>query len=207
MKVRLEMNDPKLATVAVLGTLTEFHQDPIPYNVAALVEMVQQINPDLLCLDMTLEQWQRQEFSNLPSEYVEALLPLAAQTDMVVAPIGGDRPMTRAMADGWRGQAIGRLRAWLARLQRTAPGPVDINQGWRHHLGNLLYGLSRRLAGHEVEHAYHERLGQLTQAVIGVVENNPGSRILVVTNIQYCHHIRPQLRQHGIAVVEAVTDL
>ena len=201
------MNDPKPATTAVLGTLTEFHQDPIPYNVAALVEMVQQINPDLLCLDMTLEQWQRQEFSNLPFEYVEALLPLAAQTDMVVAPIGGDRPMTRAMADGWRGQAIGRLRAWLAWLQRTAPRPVDINQGWRHHLGNLLYGLTRRLAGREVEHAYHERLGQLTQAVIGVVENNPGSRILVVTNIQYCHHIRPQLRQHGIAVVEAVTDL
>ena len=28
-----------------------------------------------------------------------------------------------------------------------------------------------------------------------IAQNNPGNRILVVTNIQYCHHIRPHLRR------------
>lgn len=207
MDDRPEVTNPLPATVAVLGTLTEFHQEPLPYDLATLVKLVQEINPDLLCLDMTLDQWQRQDFSNLPPEYIEALLPLAAQTDMVVAPIGGDRPMPRAIAAGWRGLAIRRLRAWLAWLQRTAPGPAAINQGWRHHLGNFLYSLTRRLAGRDVEHAYHARIAQLTEAIERVVENNPGSRILVVTNIQYCHHIRPRLRQQTNSLVEAVADL
>lgn len=207
MDDELEMSDPRPATVAVLGTLTEFHQEPLPYDLAALVDLVQAINPDLLCLDMTLEQWQRQEFSDLPSEYVEALLPLAAQTDIVVAPVGGDHPMPKATAAGWRGQAIRLLRSWLAWLQRTAPGPTAINQGWRHHLGNFLYDLTRRLSGHDAEHAYHERITHLTQSVQRVVENNPGNRILVVTNIQYCHHIRPQLRQQANTMVKAVADL
>ena len=44
--------------VAVLGTLAEFHREPIPYDLAALVRLVTDLGPDLLCLDMTPEQWQ-----------------------------------------------------------------------------------------------------------------------------------------------------
>ncbi len=201
------MNDQMPTSVAVLGTLTEFHKEPIPYDLAALVKLVQAIHPDLLCLDMTLAQWQSQAFAGLPAEYVEALLPLAAQTDIVVAPIGGDQPMPRIEAGGWRGALIRRLRAWLAWLERTAPSPAAINEGWRHELGNALYGLARRLAGRHVEHAYHERTARLTDAVVRVAGDNPGSRILVVTNIQYCHHIRPGLGQHPNLTVTTYAEL
>ncbi len=193
--------------VAVLGTLTEFHREPLPYDLAALVKIVQQLSPDLLCLDMTVEQWQQQEFAELPLEYVDALLPLAAQTDIVVVPIGGESPMPYTMAGGWQGKVIGRLRAWLAWLQRTAPGPEAINQGWRHDVGNVLYGVARRLAGSEIEDAYQQRITGLTNAVLRTVERNPGSRILVVTNIQYCHHVRPQLHRHPNVVVKAFAEL
>ena len=46
--------------IAVLGTLAEFHQDPLPYDLEALVDLVAEINPDLLCLDISLAQWQQQ---------------------------------------------------------------------------------------------------------------------------------------------------
>jgi hypothetical protein len=193
--------------VAVLGTLAEFHQDPLPYDLAALVDLVAEINPDLLCLDISMEQWQTQDFGSLTPEYGQALLPLAAQTDIVVVPIGGDEAMLRATADGWRGALIRLIRRLLAGIQSGAPGPDAINQGWRHEVGNVLYWLARRLAGRQVVHAYHERIAQLTKAVQRVVEENPGNRILVVTNIQFCHHIRPRLRQQANTVVKAVDDL
>ncbi len=193
--------------IAVLGTLAEFHQDPLPYDLVALVDLVAEINPDLLCLDISMEQWQQQDFSSLMPEYGEALLPLAAQTDIVVVPIGGDKAMLRATASGWRGALIRRIRGSLARIQAGAPGPNAINQGWRHDLGNILYGIVRRLAGRQVVHAYHERIDQLMQEVQRVVADNPGNRILVVTNIQYCHHIRPRLRQQENTVVKAVKEL
>lgn len=184
--------------IAVLGTLTEFHADPLPYDLKALVDLMVGINPDLLCLDMTLAQWQQQDFSRLPAEYREALLPLAAQTDMVVVPIGGEQVMPRATAVGWRSILIGSVRKLLGWMQATAPTPDAINQGWRHEIANLLYGLTRWLAGEAANHAYHAHIEQLTQAALQVATNNPGNRILVVTNIQYCHHIRPRLEQPGV---------
>lgn len=193
--------------VAVLGTLAEFHQDPLPYDLAALVDLVAEINPDLLCLDISMEQWQTQEFGKLAPEYGQALLPLAAQTDIVVVPIGGHKAMLRATADGWRGALIRMIRRLLARIQSGAPGPDAINYGWRHDVGNVLYGLARLLASRQIVHAYHERIAQLTKAVQRVIEDNPGNRILVVTNIQYCHHIRPRLRQQANTVVKAVEEL
>jgi hypothetical protein len=75
--------------VAVFGTLAEFHQEPIPYDLAALVGVVSERRPDPLCLNIAPEQWKRGEFGDPPPEYWEALLPLARQTDIVVAPVDG----------------------------------------------------------------------------------------------------------------------
>ena len=106
--------------------------------------------------------------------------------------------MPQATAVGWRGVLIGWARKLLAWMKASAPGPDAINQGWRHELGNVLYGLARKLADSTVNYAYHAHIKQLFQVARHVAENNPGSRILVVTNIQYCHHIRPQLQQAGL---------
>jgi hypothetical protein len=194
-------------SVAVLGTLTEFHDDPIPYDLSTLIDLVSKINPDLLCLDMTMDQWLRQDFSHLPPEYRDALLPLAYQTDMVVAPIAGSRPPEKLNVAGWRGFLIRQIRRMLTWMQQTAPGPDAMNQGWRHDWGNALYEIIRKLAGHQVQQTYHERIETLTQAVVNVAENNPDNRILIVTNIQYCHHIRPRLKQLSDVQVTTYSDL
>ncbi len=199
------MNDK--TTIAVLGTLAEFHKEPIPFDLAALVDLVVGIHPDLLCLDMTREQWQEPEKADLPPEYREALLPLAYQTDMVIVPVAGADPDIRLSAAGWRGRLIAFLRRRLAWLQRTAPGPDAINQGWRHDLGNLFYGWIRRLAGGTAGHHYHDRIDLLADSVAAVARDNPGSRILVVTNIQYCHHVRPRLAGLPDVEVTGYADL
>lgn len=188
------------SSVAVLGALAEFHRDGISYDLSELVTLVQQINPDLLCLDITMEQWQEQTFDELPREYGEALLPLAYQTDMVVAPIAGGPPVMESAVTGWRAALIKQLRKWLAWIQQTADSPAALNEGWRHDLGNKLYDFARRLAGDEVQQAHHHHIQQLARAVIETAERNPDNRILVVVNIQYCHHIRPLLRQTGLQV-------
>jgi hypothetical protein len=190
------MTDQERTKVAVLGTLAEFHREPIPYDLAALLALVEEINPDLLCLDLTPDQWQKQDFEGLPPEYQEALLPLAHQTDIVVVPIGGGQPAPTPEAAGWRGRAIGWLRERLAMLQRTAPGPAAINQGWRHELANYLYHASNRLAGEEVEEMTRAHTDQLTQATLETARRDPGTRILVVVNVQHCHHIRARLRRY-----------
>ena len=181
--------------VSVLGTLAEFHREPIPYDLNALVRLVTDLRPDLLCLDITPDQWRRRAFGDLPPEYRDALLPLAHQTDMVVVPIAGARPPDEPAAAGWRGRLIALFRRWLATLQRTSPDPAAINEGWRHHVADLLYSLVAWLAGREAQHAWRAHTAHLTRQVLEVARRDPGSRILVVVNVRHCHHIRPALRQ------------
>ncbi len=189
--------------VAVLGTLAEFHREPIPYDLDALVRLVVDLRPDLLCLDLSRDQWQRRDFEELPPEYREALLPLAYQTDIVIAPIGVEASPQEPTASGWKGRFVAQLRKWLAYLQRTAPGPAAINQGLRHHLANLLYDAIAILVGHETYRQWKTHTDQLIKHVLEVVHRDPGRRILVVVNVRHCHIIRRALEKHPeVQVVE-----
>ncbi len=160
--------------VAVLGTLAEFHREPIPYDMKALVRLVNDLRPDLLCLDVTPDQWQHRDFAELPPEYRDALLPLAHQTDIIVVPIAGERPPGEPTASGWRGNVIAVFRRWLAYLQRSAPGPAAINEGWRHHVADELYSLIAWLAGGEAHRAWQAHTARLTRQVLEVVRRDPG---------------------------------
>ncbi len=162
--------------VAVLGTLAEFHREPIRYDLPALVRLVTDLRPDLLCLDITPEQWRQRNFGELPPEYQEALVPLAYQTDIVVVPIGDEHPFKEASATGWRGRAIGVLRRWLAYLQRHAPGPAEVNEGLYHFLADLLYEAIGWLAGRETQRAWKAHTDHLTQQVREVARRDPGCR-------------------------------
>jgi hypothetical protein len=109
-------------------------------------------------------------------------------------PIAGHYPPRNA-ATGWR-EAIGILRAWLAVLQRTAPGPDAINQGPRHLAANLLYHVSAWLGGSEAEHIWRVHTQHLSRQVLEVARRDAGRRILVVVNVRHCHVIRRELRKH-----------
>ncbi|MCH8878149.1 MAG: hypothetical protein IIA89_15250 [Chloroflexi bacterium] len=182
--------------VAVLGTLAEFHLEPIPYDLAALVRLVSDLRPDFLCLDMMPEQWRQGDFEDLPPEYREALLPLAHQTDIVVVPIAGDRPPREPSAPGWRGWTIATLRRYLATLQRNAPGPAAMNEGLRHFVADLLYGLMSLLAGGGTSHEWRQHTVHLVREVLDVARRDPGRRVLVAVNVRYCHHIRHALSRY-----------
>jgi hypothetical protein len=181
--------------VAVLGTLAEFHPSAIPYDMQALVDLVIDVHPDLLCLDISPEQWRRGDFIDLPLEYREALLPLAGQSNIVVVPVGGDGAEETALT-GWQGRLVGWLRDQLAALQRSAPGLDAINRGWRHDLGNLIYHLVTVLSPGEGQRRRAEHLATLRDRVMQAAQRDPGARILVVVNIQYCHLLRPELQKY-----------
>lgn len=207
--------------VAVVGTLAEFRPEPTPYDLAALVDFVRRIGPDLLCLDLTIEQWRRRDFGGLPAEYREALLPLAHQTDIVVVPIGdGAGSETSAAVVGaasgparGRQWLLARLQAAAGSLQRGAPDPVAVDRGARHWMADLLYHLMDWLQGGSALHrgsalhaaAVHREA--LAARVAELARRDSGRRILVVVNARYCHYLRRVLRQRPEITLVHHSDL
>ncbi len=198
---------PKQTSVAVLGTLADFHREPIAYNLSALVRLVEYLQPDLLCLDMTSDEWARHDFASLPPEYREALVPLAAQTDIVVVPVADDRPVPEPELQGVRAAIGGKLRQALAYLERSAPSPAAINQGMRHHIANLLYELLARLHGRQLRTRAKAHSHRLAGNVLQAVRRDPGRRVLVVVNVRFCHYLRQTLRSSGDLNVVPFSEL
>jgi hypothetical protein len=182
--------------VAVLGTLADFHREPIPYNLGALLHLVRDLQPDLLCLDMTKEEWAAQDFAGLPLEYREALVPLAGQTDIVVVPVADERPSPEPALQGVRATIGKRVKQALAYLQRSAPSPAAINQGLRHHLANDLYEVLAGLQGGDLRRNAILHASRLAWNVVQAVRRDPGRRVLVVVNVRYCHYLRRYLRSY-----------
>lgn len=201
------MGDNGQTRVAVLGTLAEFYNEAIPFDMSSLLELVANIDPDLLCLDITPRQWRERDFDKLPPEYREALLPLARQTDIVVAPIGVETTPPNQVIGGWRLLAINRLRSWISVLQRTAPGPDATNQGWRHRLTNYLYDAIRALSAGYKNRGMVDYVDYLVQKVIEVSRRDPGSRVLVVVNVQHCHIVRKRLHKRKDLQVTNYSEL
>lgn len=202
-----ETQRPMNTSIAVLGTLADFHRQPIPYNLGALVALVRRIQPDLLCLDLTPEQWRDQAFADLPPEYREALLPLALQSDIVVVPIAGECPPPEPSAAGWRAGVLRWTMAGLGALYRSAPDPTSANQGWRHELANGLYAVIGRLAGPGLRQDWRNHIAHLTQQVLATARRDPGSRILVAVNVRYCHPIRHALQGQPAVRVVSFSEL
>jgi len=99
------------------------------------------------------------------------------------------------------------LRARLSDLQKGAPGPDAINQGWRHEAANVLYALIRRLAGGRFDRLYTEHTDWLTAQVVKLAQRDPGTRALVVGNVQHCHIIRHRLRRYEPLQVVTYNEL
>lgn len=193
--------------VAVLGTLVEFHQEAIPFDMSSLLELVVQINPDLLCLDITPRQWRARDFEKLPSDYRDVLLPLARKTDIVVAPIGGEYDQSSEGTDGMRLRAIQGLRKWIGVVQSTALSPEVMNQGWRHDLVNTLYYAIRRLKSRDKRREVWAYADYLTEQIVAVSRRDPEARVLVVVNVQYCHLIRERLQKCDDVFVTGFSEL
>ncbi len=193
--------------VAVLGTLADFHREPIPYNLRALIGLVESIHPDLLCLDMTPHEWQAQDFAELPLEYREALVPLSQQTDIVVIPVADERPRPEPELRGGRAVIAEKVKRALASVQRSAPSPASINQGLRHHLANDLYELLAGLQGRAMREEAILHASHLATNVVMTARRDPGRRILVVLNVRFCHYVRRTLRAYVDLKVVPFTEL
>jgi hypothetical protein len=179
--------------VSVLGTLAEFHHGAVAFDLKALVDLVVEVSPDLLCLDIEPTRWHQRDFDDLPPEYSQALLPLAERSDIVVVPIGDQHSLAGPAATGWRLSLVRWLRRRLAALQRRAPSPAAANYGWRHDLANLIYAIMDALDSRKSAAVQRTHAAELTENIKRVANHDPAADILAVVNVRYCHRIRPAL--------------
>lgn len=194
--------------VAVLGTLSDLHQQSVAYDLKVLARLVKQIQPDLLCAEIGRDHWETSDLARMPVEYREALIPVCKRSDIVLVPVAGGEADALAVPRGgqWhrlRSAIVGLLNLQLRLMQRLAGAPEAINSGTFGAACTWMCELIAWAGGPEARRAWAAANDRILQNILTAVRRDPGRRVLVTVDCRRRHLLDRRLRTFGeIEVVE-----
>lgn len=188
-----------MTRLALLGTLSDLHHEPLAYDLAQLSAVVVKVAPDLLCAEITRAMWEGGDLSSAALEVRGALAPVVAATDIVLIPVAPspERFDNFAREGGWRaamGHSFDRLLRWG---QRQADTPEAVNGPLFGAFCHTVCYLIERAWTTAERAAWNEQNTVIADNIIETVRRDPGRRILVAVQCQRIHKLKPLLRQHG----------
>ncbi|GAB4577410.1 MAG: hypothetical protein Fur0022_01410 [Anaerolineales bacterium] len=186
--------------VAMLGTLSELHQEPIQYDLKTLRRLVKDLQPDLLCAEIHPDDWQAGELGRLAPEYREALVPLSRRTDMIIVPVSVSKnwelvtPLGGPLV-GLRSLAVRLLNHQLRLMQRLANGPQAINSGLFGWICDCMCTLTAWVCGPQARRAWDQANQALLENILTAIRRDPGRRVLVTVDCRRRHRLELALRR------------
>ena len=193
------MSNPSRTRLALIGTMSDLHVQPVSYDLRNLQKIVIDLAPDLLCAEITKETWEGGDLTHAPFELQKSLVPVAMMTDIVLVPV---LPSTEQFADfaplgGWRQpliQSFDRLLRWG---QRRADTVESINGAWFGLFCHSICGLTEMFWSKQDRVAWESQNQVLAENIVRAVWNNEGSRVLVAVQCQRLHRLIPLLQKHS----------
>lgn len=188
------MNSPQ-TRLAILGTMSDLHRQPVRYDLKCLQKIVADVSPDLLCAEITRKDWEREDFSRAALEVREALAPVIASTDIVLIPVA---PTPERYADftpdsGWRNRLVRTLDRLLRWGQIQADDARTINGPWFGAYCHTVCWLTESFWSATDRAAWEKQNEELAENIIAAVKRDSGRRVLVAVQCQRLHRLLPLL--------------
>jgi len=178
--------------------MSDLHRQPIAYDLNCLRKVVADIAPDLLCAEITLQTWEREDFSQASIEVREALAPVIASTDIVLIPVA---PTPQRYTDftpdsGWRRRLVWTFDRLLRWGQIQADDVRTINGSWFGAFCHTVCWLTERFWTAKDRAAWERQNEELVENIVHAVQRDSGRRVLVAVQCQRLHQLIPLLRAH-----------
>ncbi len=190
--------------------MSELHNQPIAYDLACLRKVLANLAPDLLCAEITLEAWEREDFSKAGLEVREALAPVIASTDIVLIPVAPspERYVDFASITGWRLRLVRTFDRLLRWGQIRADDVRKVNGPWFGTFCHTVCWLTEALWTPKDRTAWESQNEALAENIIRAVQRDSGRRVLVAVQCQRLHRLIPLLRaQDELIRIVAFRDL
>lgn len=194
----LNMNSSPRTRLAVLGTMSDLHSQPVAYDLACLKKVVGDLAPDLLCAEITRGDWEREDFSRASLEVREALAPVIASTDIVLIPVA---PTPQRYADftpdsGWKRRLVRTFERLLQWGQIQADDVESVNGAWFGAFCHTICWLTELLWTAKDRAAWEKQNEELVENIVRAIQRDSGRRVLVAVQCQRLHRLMPLLHTH-----------
>jgi hypothetical protein len=185
--------------LAILGTLSDLHCEPLPYDIAALRHLIIELAPEILCAEITTGTWETGDLTSAEVEVREALAPVVAVTDTVLVPISPSKHqfLDFSPRSGWRWSLVRAFERLLRWGQRRAGTPEAVNGFLFGAFCHTLCWSIERLWTEEARAAWEAQNRTIAENIIEAVRRDPGRRVLVAVRCQRLHRLVPVLRSYA----------
>lgn len=192
------MNPSPRTRLAILGTMSDLHSQPIAYDLACLRKVVADMAPDLLCAEITMDAWEREDFSRASIEIREALAPIIASTDIVLIPVA---PTPKQYADfapdsGWKRRLVRTFERLLQWGQIQADDVESVNGAWFGAFCHTVCWMTESLWSAKDRAAWEKQNEELAENILRAAGRDGGRRMLVAVQCQRLHRLIPLLHTH-----------
>ncbi len=184
--------------LAILGTMSDLHSQPIAYDLACLRTVVADLAPDLLCAEITLEAWERADLSRVTLEVREALAPVIASTDIVLIPVASSLKQYGDFTpgSGWRRRLVQTFDRSLRWGQTKADDVRNVNGPWFGAFCHTVCMLTESLWTVQDRTAWERQNEELAENIARAIQLDRGRRVLAAVQCQRLHRLIPLLRAH-----------
>jgi hypothetical protein len=190
--------------------MSDLHSQPIAYDLACLRKIVADLAPDLLCAEITRDDWERADLSRAALDVREALAPVIAATDIVMIPVAPspERYADFAPDSGWRHRLVRTFERILRWGQIQADNAEAVNGAWFGAFCHTICWLTESLWTAKDRAAWEKQNEELTENVLRAVQRDGGRRVLLAVQCQRLHRLIPLLRAHeDLFKIEAYRNL
>ena len=183
--------------ISLLSTLADMHTQSIQYNLTALTDILTQVSPDLLYVEVPQYDWELGRLDQAPVEVQRSLLPMAELSRTVVVPVAPDARQFNDFAPrtGWRAGLVRWLDQILRWAQRQANSAEAIHTWSFEGVCHTLCHLSQWSWEADARRAWEEQNQSMLDNILQAIRRDPGRRILVAVQCQRTHWLKLRLKK------------
>ncbi len=183
--------------LSVLGLMSDLHKESIPYDLDVLERTVLEIEPDLLCLELTRQAWDQGNFHGAPLPIRETLAPAAAASDIVIIPVAVSHREHHDFShrSGVRGRMVHALDSLHRAVQRRSTVRT-INARAYDVFCHIICDIEEAFWESSAREAWNAENRAMYQRILDGTRRDPGRRVLVAAQCHRKHWLDDRLAEH-----------
>jgi len=206
----------KPAEVIILSTLHQMHDQTAGYSFDDLTEIIEELRPDLLAVELTASDLESRRDQSTKQEYQRSVFPLLDKHQYEVIPLEPSEPLFSEL--------VGLLRASSEQLQEQSPAVADTFKVYTESLYSLLserwvtaaavnspdtdilfeskHRFQSAIFGHAEARVWDEWNQHFLQKILAAATTNPGKRILVLVGAEHAYWLRAHLKSSDVSLLD-----
>ncbi len=209
-------------TVTVLATLHHWHEHATFYTFEDLAQIIRQISPDLLGVELTPTDLETRKEQRIKQEYPRSVFPLLDEGLCDAFPLEPSEPLFS--------QLVQMAKQAAEALHRRAPeveemfgvyveslyetlfawwrSPFDVNSDETDRHFKIKHQFQAAVYGPEEREGWDAWNQHFLDQILEAANRRPGTRVLVLVGVEHTYWLRERLREephiHLVSVEEAL---